>query len=291
MSKIYLIKEAFRGFKHAKISSFASVITVAISLILFSVYFSFTINSNKIIKSIKDKVEIEVFFRDDIKNEEINLIKEKIKTIGGVKSFVYVSKEDAAKIFEKEFGKEMLEVYDYNPLPASLKINMYDEYKTTERLNKVKSQIASLPKVDDIVFPEKNLELIEKNTSGIIRLNLIIMILISISSIFFVSNTIRLIINSRKKIIDTLRLCGATKSFIILPYIIEGFIQGIAGAFVAIGFLFILNKYFISKLNNNDIKIELFGNDFYFYLFSAGILLGTIGSYFSVRKFLKIQTN
>ena len=189
-----------------------------------SVFFIFTVNSAKLIKSIKDKVEIEVFLIDDIKTDEITTLKEKIKTIGGIKSINYISKDSAAKIFERQFGKEMLEIYDFNPLPPSLKINLYDEYKTTERMNRIKTQVAGFPNVQDIIFPEKNLELIEKNTSGFTTINLIIMITISISSVFLVSNTIRLIINSKRKLIETFKLLGATRLFIMSPFLIEGFI-------------------------------------------------------------------
>ncbi|MFC2093891.1 cell division protein FtsX, partial [Bacteroidota bacterium] len=96
-----------------------------LSLILIAIYFTLSINSNKMVESIKEKVEIEVFLDDDISVSELDELKEKIKTIGGVKKIMYISKEKAAKIFEQEFGKDMLEIFEVNPLPASLKINLY----------------------------------------------------------------------------------------------------------------------------------------------------------------------
>ncbi|MEI7485517.1 MAG: permease-like cell division protein FtsX [Ignavibacteriota bacterium] len=285
----YLYKEAIRGFANAKLSAFASVITITLSLILIAIYFLFTVNSNRIIKNIKDKVEIEVFLIDDIKTDELNTLKEKLKAVGGVKNIVYVSKDDAAKIFSEEFGSDMLDIYDYNPLPASYKINLYDEYKTIDRINRIKAQITNLPQISDVQFPEKNLELIESKTTGFLFINLIIMVVITISSIFLVSNTIRLIISSRSKIIETFKLLGAKRSFIMIPFLIEGFIQGLAGSILAISALYLFLTVFVSKFESTDLHFELLGTDIVLYVVLIGVTLGIAGSYFSVLKYLKVQ--
>ena len=287
----YLLKESIRGFSSAKLSTFASIITIMLSLILIAIYFTISFNSSKMIKTIKSKVEIEVFLDDDITVKELDELKEKIKIIGGVKKITYVSKEKAAEIFEKEFGKEMLEIFEVNPLPASLKINLYEEYKTTDRINKIKNQLIKFPKVQDIVYPEKNLELIEKNTSGILFLNLVILIIITISSIILVSNTIRLVISSKQKAIETLKLLGATKAFIRIPFIIEGFIQGLLGGLCSVIFLYILYVYITSRFNHNELRLDFIGGEYLLYLILIGILLGILGSAISVRRYLKIHTH
>jgi cell division transport system permease protein len=287
----YLLKESLRGFNSAKLSTVASVITITLSLILIAVYFTLSFNSNKLIKSIKDKVEIEVFIEDNLSQDDINEIKEKIRTIGGVKQITFISKEDALKIFEKEYGKEMLELFESNPLPASFKINLYDEYKSLERINRIKNQLSSIQNINDIVFPEKNLELIEKNTSGFLYINLVVLIIITLSSVFLVSNTIRLVITSRRKIIKTFKLLGATNSFIMTPFIIEGFLQGLFGGIIASGVLYSLLIIYSSRFNQNDLKLDFFGFEYLGYLIIIGIILGIVGSVFSVYRFLKIHIN
>ena len=283
----YILKEAVRGFNSAKFSTVASVFTITLSLILIAIYFTLSINSGKLLKSIKDKVEIEVFLEDNISLNELNNLKDKIKTVGGIKTINYISKEDAAKIFEKDFGKDMLDIFDYNPLPASFKINVYEEYKSLEIMNKIKSQIASFPNVSDIIFPEKNLELLEKNTSGLLFINLTILILITITSIFLVSNTIRLVISAKSKIIETLSLLGATKLFIKAPFIIEGFMQGFLGGLFSIGILYLIFLYFNTVMKQTDLQFEFLGFDYLLYLLISGIFLGVFGSSISVGKFIK----
>ncbi|MCX7832742.1 MAG: ABC transporter permease [Ignavibacteria bacterium] len=283
----YLTKEAFRGLNKAKLSTSTAVFTITLSLILISIFISLSLYSNRLIKAIKDKVEIEVFLADDINSDELNELKDKIRTIGGVKNITYISKEEALKIFENEFGKEMLEILEYNPLPASIKINLYDEYKSIERLNKIKQQIAALPKVDDIKFPEKYLEIIEKNSSLILTINLVSLVLISLSSIFLVSNTIRLVIASRRKLIELLKLLGAKTSFIVSPFVIEGFIIGIFGVIFALIILFLFNIYLSSPFFKNELKITLISYDYIIYILLIGVFLGVFGSIISVRRFLK----
>jgi cell division transport system permease protein len=287
----YLFIESLRGFNSAKLSTIASVITITLSLILIAIYFTLSFNSNRLIKSIKDKVEIEAFINDNLSQDEIGNIKEKVKTIGGVKQITFVSKEEAANIFEKEYGKEMLELFESNPLPASFKISLYDEYKSLDRINKIKNQLSSIQNINDIIFPEKNLELIEKNTSGFLYINLVVLIIITLSSIFLVSNTIRLVITSRRKIITTFKLLGATNSFIMFPFLIEGFLQGLIGGIFASVVLYSLLFLYSSRFNQNDIKIDFFGIEYLGYLILIGIVLGILGSVFSVKKFLKAHIN
>lgn len=283
----YLISEAFRGLRAAKISTLATVFTITLSLILIIIFVTLSINSSKLIKSIKDKVEIEVFLTDDITNDEINDLREKIRSIGGVRNITYISKNDAAKIFESEWGKEMLDVLESNPLPASLRINLYDEYKSLERMSRMKTQIAAYQKVDDITYPEKYLETIEKNSSIILTVNLISLIIISLSSIFLVSNTIRLVIASRKKLIDLLKLLGAKSSFIVTPFLIEGFILGLIGAAISGIILIGLDYYVSSKLLNNGLKMSILTPEYIIYTAAIGIFLGIFGSAISVKRFLK----
>jgi cell division transport system permease protein len=246
-----------------------------------------SVNSNKLIKSVKDKVEIEVFLDDSITQDELSDLREKIRTIGGVKQITYISKDEAAKIFTGEFGSDMLDIFESNPLPASLKINLYDEYKYTERMNKIKAQINTMKKVQDIVYPEKNLEMIEKNSSGLLLINLLVLIVISLSSIFLVSNTIRLVISSKKKILELFKLLGAKNSFIITPFLIGGFIQGLLGGLLAVAAIYGFYFLFTSKFSTNELKIEFIGIEYIIALIISGIFLGILGSVISVKFFLK----
>ena len=115
-----------RYLKTAKSAVISSTIVIALAVLLLGIYLTISINSVNILKLIRDKVEIDAYMRDSVTPADVSKLTAVIKTIGGVKNVTYVSKEEAAKIFAEEFGQDILEVFDYNPLPPSIKINLYD---------------------------------------------------------------------------------------------------------------------------------------------------------------------
>lgn len=287
MKLIYLFKESLRGFSTAKVSTLASIITISLSLILIAIYYAVSINSSSIIQSVRDRVEIEVFLQDNITQGNLDTLTEEIKRIGGIRSIKYISKEEAAKIFTEEFGSEMLDILESNPLPPSFKINTYDEYKTVERLEKIKEVIAQKPGVIDIYYPQKNLQTIEDTSSGILYLNLIILIVITASSVFLVSNTVRLVIQSKRRVIQTLKLLGASKNFIRTPFLFEGIIQGFLAGILSIVLLILLVQYYSSLTGYNEFESGIFSFINFLYLIIIGIALGVLGSSISIQKHLK----
>src|SRR5688572_20989219 len=132
MNPSYYFREFNRYLKTAKSAVFSSTVVIALAVLLLGIYLTISINSVKLLKLIRDKVEIDAYLTDSVKPADVSRLVTHIKTIGGVKNITYISKDEAAKLFAEDFGQDILEVFDYNPLPASLKINLYDEYKTIE---------------------------------------------------------------------------------------------------------------------------------------------------------------
>jgi cell division transport system permease protein len=275
----FIFKESIRGFNNAKLSTFASILTITISLVLITLYYVISIRSNETIKALKNRVELEVFLVDNYSTESLDSLRENIKRTGGVRVFDFISKEEAYKKFEEDYGKEMLEIFEYNPLPASFRINLYDEYKSTDRLEKIKEQLSKNPIVSDIIYPQKDVELIESMSSSRLFYNLIILIIVIIASLFLVSNTIRLVIFSKRKNIEIMKLLGSTRFFIQAPFLIEGIIQGLLGSILFVIALLVFKSVF----KNTYLESVLVTN--YWLVFGAGLLLGLIGSAISVRMF------
>ena len=286
MKLVYLFKESLRGFSSAKVSTVASIITITLSLILIAVYFAVSTISNNTIQPLQDKVELEVFLQEDISPATVDSLEEVIKRIGGIKSLKFISKEEATRLFTEEYGSEMLDILESNPLPPSIRINTYDEYKTTERIDKIKGEIEVLNGVTDVYYQQENLKAIEKTSSGILFVNMVILIVITSSSVFLVSNTIRLVIYSKRKVIQTMKLLGATKNFIRLPYLFEGIIQGFLAGILAIILIILMVQYY-QTLSKSGIEPEIFNFLNFLYLLLIGITLGLIGSSISIRRHLK----
>lgn len=277
-----------RYLKTAKSAVISSTIVIALAVLLLGIYLTISINSVKLLKLIRDKVEIDAYLHDSIQPANVNKLTSSIKTIGGIKNVTYVSKEEAAKIFAEEFGQDILEVFDHNPLPPSLKINLYDEYKTIDRIEKIKLELQKNPEIADIVYAQKNLEIIERNSQSLVFLNLSLLIIITFSSIFLIGNTIRLMIVAKKDTIEIMKLIGATKETIRTPFVMEGFFQGLVGSLLAVILLEVFLGYFYATYTNNDFNFSIMDTKFLILLVIFGTLLGTLGSAISIRRFLKI---
>lgn len=287
MNPSYYFREFVRYLKTAKSAVFSSTVVIALAVLLLGIYLTISINSVKLLKAIRDKVEIDAYVNDGVQTPEIQKMIGDIKTIGGVKNVTYISKDEAAKIFAEDFGQDILEVFDYNPLPASLKITLYDEYKTIERIEKIKMELQKNTQINDIVYAQRNLEIIERNSQSLVFLNLSLLVIITFSSIFLIGNTIRLMIVSKKQTIEIMKLIGATKETIRTPFIMEGFFQGLVGSLLAVILLQIFLSYFYATYTNNDFNFSIMDTKFLLLLVVFGTGLGTLGSAISIRRFLK----
>lgn len=287
MSFSYYFTEFIRYLKTAKSAVISSIIVIALAVLLLGVYLTISINSVKLLKLIRDKVELDAYLIDNIQPSDAGKLITSIKTIGGIKNVNFISKEEAAKLFAEEFGQDILEVFDHNPLPPSLKINLYDEYKTIERIEKIKTELSKNREITDIVYAHKNLEIIERNSQSLVFLNLSLLIIITFSSIFLIGNTIRLMIIAKKDTIEIMKLIGATKETIRTPFIMEGFFQGLTGSLIAVIILQVFLGYFYATYTNNDFNFSIIDTKFLILLVIFGTILGSLGSVLSIRRFLK----
>jgi len=287
MSPTYYFKELYRYIKTAKSPVFGSTVVIMIAVLLLGIYITISINSIKLLKLIRDKVEIDAYLVDGFEESKVPSLINSLKTIGGIKSVKYISKDEAAKIFEQDFGKDILEVFDYNPLPASFKISLYDEYKTIDRIEKIKTEISQYKEINDIQYAKNNLEILERNSTSLVFLNLSLLIIITFASVFLVSNTIKLMISAKKNTIELMKLIGASKETIRTPFLLEGFIQGVAGSLLAVLILQLFLNYFYSTYTNNDFNFSIIDSTFLLLMVLFGALLGTFGSVFSIRRFLR----
>ncbi|RPI14447.1 MAG: ABC transporter permease [Ignavibacteriae bacterium] len=287
MSPSYYFKELWRYIKSAKSSVFSSTVVIMIAVLLLGIYVTISINSIKLMKLIRDKVEIDAYLIDNFDETKASSLINSIKTIGGVKTVKYISKNEAAKIFAEDFGEDILEVFDYNPLPPSFKISLYDEYKTIDRIEKVKGELLKYKDINDISYAQKNLEILERNSNSLVFLNLSLLLIITFASIFLVSNTIKLMISAKKNTIELMKLIGASKETIRTPFILEGFFQGFAGSILAVIILQLFLNYFYTAYTNNDFNFSIIDTTFLILMVVFGTLLGTFGSVFSIRRFLR----
>ncbi len=286
MAIFYTLKEGISGFRRARLSSVITIFTMTISLLLLGLFTIIYRNTNSIIQSFRDKVEMEVFLSAEVDSVQTSNIKIMTLDVPGVMSAAYISKDDAAKIFKKEFGEDINAVLDFNPLPASLKLRLTSEYKNSDSAKVVYIALTKIEGVDDVVYRKTLLEILDRRVKIFIGASATIGVTLLIAAIFLVSNTIRLTIYAKRKMITTMKLVGATRGFIRLPFLIEGMLHGLVGGALSAGLIwsiiFLAKKFVSAELS------EFFAVDVYYYAVMVlfGMLLGLLGSGWSVKRFI-----
>jgi len=282
----YVLREGFSGFKRAKLSMFAAIFTICVSLLLLSFFAILFLNANSVVNSLREKVEMEAFLNDQLSNDKITEVKGMVEMLDGVREVHYVSKEEAAKIFQQDFGEDIYKILNFNPLPASLKIFLKEGYKTAKHAESIVQQIKSLKGVDDVIYRKQLLEMLDERAMLFLWITFGIGIFITLSSVILVANTIRLAIYAKRKIIQTMKLIGATRGFIRLPFLLEGFLQGLLGGLIAASIVFILFNYLEQWLTVSLSQFVYVQPHYYSIIVGVGCVLGLFGSMISVRRFI-----
>jgi len=282
----YLVKEGFSGFQRAKLSMASAIITICISLLLLSSFCILLINANNVVESLREKVEMEAFLRDDLTPEATRAIRNRIASLHAVRDTRYVSKEEAAAIFKEQFGEDIYSVLNFNPLPPSVKISLKSGFRTLKAASAVYDSVRAITGVEDVIYRKDLLEMLDKRAVGLLWLMFGIGIFVTISSVFLVANTIRLAIYSKRTIIRTMKLIGATRGFIRTPFFIEGLVQGFIGGCASAGVVYVIFEYlgrWVSIQLSDFVQVDPY---YYAIIVGVGCLLGVIGSLISIRRFI-----
>jgi cell division transport system permease protein len=286
MSVIYIIKEGLSGFQRAKLAAVGSIITITISLLLLGLFYVISMNTSRIVENIRGKVELEAFLEEPLSRSRVNEIQQQLLAIEGVERVQFISKDEAAKIFKQEFGEDINKVLEFNPLPPSFKIFLKEEYRTTEKADEINKKIKAIRGVDDAVYRREVLDFIEKRTKMLYYLGLGLGIIIGLSAVFLVSNTIRLTIYAKRKSVQTMKLVGASRWYVRAPFLIEGIVQGIVGGIIAAGIMYYLLTFAAGLVSAELAEFIQVDISFYALVIALGSVLGLFGSAISVRRFI-----
>ena len=284
----FLIAEGFKNIFRHKLTSFATIFSVFLTLSIVGFLILANQNTNKIIEYLRAKYKIEVFFKEGFTDDELNNAINQIGSIKGVRSTTLISKKDAEKIFKSQFGEDIFDLVGFNPLPASCVVNVEKDGIEKLEIMPIIKRLEMLPVVDEIKYQSGLISRIESYYERFSQIAILCFVLSLAISIFVISNTIRLTIFSRKNLIESFQLIGATRSFVRFPFIVEGLFHGFFGSMLSA-----IALYFLIDYGNTVIDdIISFKINFDPYLLSAtlvfiGIMISTIGSIRATSKYIK----
>ena len=194
MSFSYTVRESVSGFRRTRLSSTLSIVTICIALLLMGLFAVITIHAERFLEDLRNRVELEAFLVEPAATVTIDSVGQVITAFEGVDSVVHVSKANAAEIFKREFGEDILTVLDFNPLPPSMKIFLKDGYKTSRQVQLIEARLRTMPEIESVIYHKAMLEVIDERAGNIHHVTLALGVFISLSAIVLVSNTIRLAI-------------------------------------------------------------------------------------------------
>ncbi len=282
----FLIKEGFRGLIRSNYAGAFSIIIIAISLIFIGVGYIAARDTLVMVDHIRAQYDINVFLRQGTDQPVIDQLAERLKGNPAVTEVVYVSSDSAAKLFKQEFGQDIFDILEYNPLPPAFTLRLKPAYRNLPSVEAIARQVNTEDIVDEVKYRKNFLLLLEKYQRLIFASVVTIFSLLTILSVILAGNSIKMTIFSRRDVILTMKHVGATNTFVRAPFLIEGTLEGLVGALLAgltiwVSFHF-LNTYFQTIFQYK----ALASYRFYGGLAGLGSMIGLIGSMRAIRKFL-----
>jgi len=283
---LFLFAEGFRNLLRHKLTVFAAIFSVFMTMIIIGSLLIIGKNTNKLIFYLRSKYKIEVFFDGEMSKRDALKLVEDIGSIEGIRNTTFIDKENATRIFEKQFGENILDYIDRNPLPMSCVVNVNRTGDFELDIFPIVKKINALEGVDNVEHQGKLIQRIEDYHNRFTKLFFICSIIIIGITITIIYNTIKLTIYAKKDLIQDLHIIGATNTFVKVPFLIEGVLQGLIGSSVAFVFLSIALKIgngLISQFAAITIRMDPAAASV---MLLIGILISFIGSFLSVSRFL-----
>ena len=283
---LYLVSEGIRSLWRTKTTALATISTIGIaaSFVVFSAVVGENISG--IIQIARGQYEFQVFFLEDVDNIRAAELVDQIGAIEGIKFASLITKEEAADIFQREFGENIFDLLEENPLPAGSVLKLRQPKDGRIDVNPIIKQIELVEGVDEVRYQGRLISLIERYYEGFFAAVTALAATILFGTVVLISNTIRLSIYARRDFIRILKLVGATDRFVRFPFMIEGILEGFFGSLVAaaVSYGFVEgSNYFLSLFTQYRLVWQF---KIVVLLVGVIVLFSFVGSMRAVRKFL-----
>jgi cell division transport system permease protein len=265
---------------------------ISICLFLVGGYVLLTHNLQGVLETWKEEVRITIYLRDGFPDQDILAFQDRLSSLPQVLSVAYISKEQALEEFTAMLAddKVLVSGLEVNPLPASLRITLPDKSRNMEGVKAVLPAIGDDPLVQEIQYGKEWLGRLDR-VLALLRIGSVVLgLALSLAAVFIISNTIKITVMARKDELEIMRMVGATEGFIRLPFLVEGVIQGLAGAAVSLGLLAAVHSLIVTRAEQPLLKV-LHVESFKFLplaaitaILLAGMILGGLGSLASVGR-------
>jgi len=286
------MKKKDNGLSKFRLRSSYLTVIISVSLVLFllGVLGLVIINARGLSDYFKESLSFSIILNEEAKETDIAMLQKEINSKPFVKSTEFVSKDEAAEKLKKELGEDFVNFLGYNPLSSLIDVYLKAPFTKPDSVTKIEKYVMQFPSVKEIYYQQSLLNLINENVNKISLFIMIISLFLFLIALTIINNTIRLSIHSKRFIIRTMQLVGATKSFIRRPFIVKSVFQGLISGIIAIilllGLLYLIEKEFFQLYTFREPNLlSMLGGA----IILTGILINVISTFFSVNRYLSIS--
>ena len=234
-----LLRSALRGLLASGLTSAIAVFTIGVALVLTGGFALVVINMADVLQRFGEELQVVAYLEDGLEPDALRSLAARVETVEGVQAVELVSKQQAlARFRERLGGGSLLDGLEENPLPASLTISLLPASRTPDGIEILVTALSGLPGVAELAHGQEWVEGYARFASLVRAGAVVLAVVLGLAALLIVANTIRLAVYAREDELDILALVGASRSFVRVPFLIEGLLQGAAGGALAAGVLF-----------------------------------------------------
>ncbi len=289
----FMSKSFERYQKRKLISSYFSVIlSIALVLFLLGMLAILVLNTKKLADHFKEQIAITIFIKDNAKEVEIDQLLKSLKLAEYTKTAEFISKEAAAELHSEAIGENFMDYLGYNPLQNSIDIHLNADFLNLDQIEEIATEITTRDYVSEVSYDKPLVSLLTENVKRVSFWILLASGIFTFIAVLLINSSIRLSIYSKRFIIKTMQMVGATKSFIRKPFILKSVQLGMLGAIIALGAMALVLYYFDKRFNNLNLLQEPILLVFVFTgIFILGIVITWISTFFATQRFLNLRTD
>ncbi|HSH65428.1 MAG TPA: permease-like cell division protein FtsX [Bacteroidia bacterium] len=273
-------------------SSITTVVSLSLVLFMLGLLGIIILNARQLSDHVKENIGFQIILNDNAKEADIAKLQKTLDVSAYVRSTEFVTKEEAAKRLEEDLGEDFIDFLGFNPLLPSINVHLKAEYANSDSVSWIEKEIIDTHLAKEVIYQKSLINNINESVKKVSLVILFFCSLLMVVALALINNTIRLSIYSKRFIIKTMQLVGATQGFIRRPFVITGIKHGFYGAVIAIvlliGLLDFAQKQLpeLQELQDQQMLLYLFG-----LVVVMGIIISGISTSLAVRKYLRLKSD
>ena len=268
----------------------SSVISISLVLLLVGVAGLLLVNARSVSDYFKENMQVSVMLNPDVSDDRASGFQSELEMMPFIRSTEFISKEQGAEEMSELLGEDFLKVFDTAPIPVSIDVTLDAAYVSADSLEVVRKTIMASPLVDEVVYQQSLVEALNANLSKISSVLAVFIVLLLFISFVLINNTVRLSVFDKRFVIHTMKMVGATRSFIRAPFLVQAFFQGIFAAIIAIimllAVLFVIRSEFMQmfEIFSLDLLLVVMG-----IVIASGVVICLSSTWFVVGKLVSLS--